>query len=607
MTRPPHIVLFNPDQWRGDVLGHMGHPAVRTPNLDRLVAEQAISFRHAFVQATVCTPSRCSFMTGWYPHVRGHRTMHHMLHTEFGEPNLLKVLRDHGYCVWWGGKNDLVPGQLGFEAHCDVHFRPTAEDYRRWGVTPQPGSHGGDLAWRGAEDGDNYFSFFKGRLETPRGAVWFDGDWAMVHGAIDFLHRYEGDRPLCLFLPLGYPHPPYCVEEPWFSLAERDDVPQRHLYERWDDKPRLLSAIRDGQRLCGWSEARWRELRATYYGMCSRVDHQLGLLLEALRSTERYDDSAVFVFSDHGDFTGDYGLVEKTQNTFQDCLSRVPFVVKPPASVGGVAGIRDQLVELVDLPATVYDLADIDCGYWHFGRSLVPLFDDAGPCASRHRVLRRRAAARRGAGQRTREPFCRHGAWSLLAAHSGAGAGGDGAAARQGRDVPHGAIQVRSPHVRNRRVLRLGRRPRRDAQSHRRPRLPSGCVRAQGAAARVVHGDLRRRADGSRSALLRAALGPAPVNETHEAVLDIVAAYASAWRLLLEYDEDKLATPPGARQSVGALDVDTAKAAIAALKQELMARKEASSLFGSLRGEALEAILGNIEQTMFGRTTLPLA
>ena len=382
MTDRPHIVIFNPDQWRGDTLGHLGHPAVRTPNLDRLVATDAVSFRHAFAQATVCTPSRCSFMTGWYPHVRGHRTMHHMLNPDLGETNLLKVLREHGYFVWWGGKNDLVPGQLGFEAHCDAHFRPTPADYRRWRTKPHEESHGGDLAWRGAPDGDNFFSFFKGRLRPAEGERWFDGDWAMVRGAIDFLDDYDGDQPLCLFLPLGYPHPPYCVEEPWYSLTPREAVPERHLYETWDDKPALLRGIRDAQGLAGWTEERWRELRATYYGMCARVDHQFGLLVDALRRTHRYDDSAVFVFSDHGDFTGDYGLVEKTQNTFQDVLCRVPLIVKPPARRPAAAGVRDQLVELVDFPATVYDLAGIDCGYWHFGRSVLPLLADP---AAQHR------------------------------------------------------------------------------------------------------------------------------------------------------------------------------------------------------------------------------
>ena len=404
MTDRPHIVIFNPDQWRGDTLAHLGHPAVHTPHLDRLVATDAVSFRHAFSQATVCTPSRCSFMTGWYPHVRGHRTMHRMLHPGLGETNLLKVLREHGYFVWWGGKNDLVPGQLGFEAHCDVHFRPTAADYRRWKATPGEGSHAGDLAWRGAPGDDNFFSFFKGRLEAPGGGRWFDGDWAMVHGAIDFLEHYDGDQPLCVFLPLGYPHPPYCVEEPWYSLTSREAVPERHLYRHVGRQARVAGRdIRDAQGLTGWTEDRWRELRATYYGMCARVDHQFGLLVDALRGTGRYDDSAVFVFSDHGDFTGDYGLVEKTQNTFQDVLCRVPFLVKPPAGVPTVPGVRDQLVELVDFPATVYDFVGIDCGYWHFGRSLAHLL--AEPCGRtpRRRLLRGGPAAGRSTGERAGE------------------------------------------------------------------------------------------------------------------------------------------------------------------------------------------------------------
>ncbi len=108
--KQPHIIVFNPDQWRGDVLGHMGNPAAVTPNLDWFVQEDAVSFSAAFCQNPVCTPSRCSFMSGWYPHVRGHRTIYHMLHPEHGEPNLMKILKEDGYFVWWKGENDLVPG-----------------------------------------------------------------------------------------------------------------------------------------------------------------------------------------------------------------------------------------------------------------------------------------------------------------------------------------------------------------------------------------------------------------------------------------------------------------------------------------------------------------
>ena len=111
-----------------------------------------------------------------------------------------------------------------------------------------------------------------------------------------------------------------------------------------------------------------------------------------------------------------------------------------------------------------------------------------------------------------------------------------------------------------------------------------------------------REAQETLDLLVRTLRHQSLVDETGRAVLDLIAAYAGTWRLLLEYDEDKLAVPPGTRLSVGVLDVGTAKAAIAEFKRELMARKEASPLFGNPRGDALEAILGNIEQTMFGES-----
>jgi len=90
------------------------------------------------------------------------------------------------------------------------------------------------------------------------------------------------------------------------------------------------------------------------------------------------------------------------------------------------------------------------------------------------------------------------------------------------------------------------------------------------------------------------------VDDTGRAVLELIVGYADTWRLLLEYDEDRLASPPGARPSKGILDLARASTAIADFKRELMARREATALFGSPRGEALDGILGSIEQTMFG-------
>jgi arylsulfatase A-like enzyme len=366
MTQRPHIVIFNHDQWRADVLGHMGNPAAVTPNLDQMVQTDAVSFRYAFCQNPVCTPSRCSFMTGWYPHVRGHRTMFHMLRQD--EPVLLRTLKENGYFVWWGGKNDLVPGQHGYDDYCHVKYRTERPLY--------PNLHAVD-DWRGEPGSDTYYSFYRGLLERNAGDEedhYQDGDWANVLGAIDLIKNPPQDRPLCIYLPLGYPHPPYAVEEPYYSLIDRAKMPQRFpTPEGWNGKPGILEGIYQRQNLQDWSEDRWTELRATYYGMCARVDAQFGLLTKALREAGMYDDTAIFFFSDHGDFTGDYGLVEKTQNTFEDCLTRVPFLIKPPAWAAVEPRVSEAMVELIDFPATVEALTGITPHHTHFGRSLLPV------------------------------------------------------------------------------------------------------------------------------------------------------------------------------------------------------------------------------------------
>lgn len=358
----PHIVIFNPDQFRGDVLGHMGNEAAVTPNLDNLVATDAVSFRNAFCQNPVCTPSRCSFMSGWYPHVRGHRTMFHMMHKD--EPVLLKTLKNNGYFVWWGGKNDLTPGQEPTDDYCNLRYQARPR---------RPNLHTAQ-EWRGPKDGDNYYSFFAGRLDKGEDDVYYDSDWDYVYGAIDFIRNRPADQPICVYLPLGYPHPPYGVEEPWYSMIDRKKLPPRRPTPKdWELKPSILKGIYERQNLQKWDEDRWTELRATYYGMCARIDHQFGLILQALKEAGIYDDTAVFFFSDHGDFTGDYGLVEKTQNTFEDVLTRVPFVIKPPAGVPVKPRVSEALVELIDFPATVEALTGIEPEHTHFGRSLLPV------------------------------------------------------------------------------------------------------------------------------------------------------------------------------------------------------------------------------------------
>jgi arylsulfatase A-like enzyme len=362
----PHIIIFNPDQWRGDAVGHYGNPAAQTPVLDRLAAAEAVSFSNTYCQNTVCTPSRCSYLTGWYPHVRGHRTMFHMLHSEHGEPMMLRQLKEAGYKVAWFGKNDVVPGQGSFTPYADIH-----NDYDA--SLLQPSWHGPVYeAARGKKGSDTYYSFYNGRMEKLPGEKYYhDNDWIWVQSAIELIRNHEGDEPLCIYLPLIYPHPPYGVEEPFFSMIDRSKLPPRApFYENPELAPSVMRALRDRFGMAEWSEDRWDELRAVYYGMCAKLDALLGDLIEALQEKGYWDRTALFFFPDHGDFTGDYDIVEKTQNTFQDNLARVPLLIKPPKNRSVAPRVCGALTELIDVTETIYEWTGVDPDYDRFGRSL---------------------------------------------------------------------------------------------------------------------------------------------------------------------------------------------------------------------------------------------
>ena len=361
----PNLIIFVPDQMRADSMGHMGNKHSVTPNLDNLIKEDAVSFKNAFVQNPTCTPSRCSFMTGWYPHIRGHRSMTSLL--EKDEPMLLRALMKAGYHVWWGGKNDLVAGEEGYENSCNTFFQAKSKHKSLIPTAKQ---------WRKGQEGtSSYYSWYYGKQELLEGEeVVEDSEEMIIRGAVDFIKNRPADQPFCIYMPIGSPHPPYSAPEPFYSSINRDAIDDiKPPYENWDDKPQILRLISEKQNMQGYTQEQWKELKATYLASVSRVDDHAGRLVEALKAEGVYDDTALFFLSDHGDFTGDYGLVEKTENTFQDCLVNVPLVVKPPANYPVKAGVDENLVELIDIVPTIYEYAGMEFDYTQFGKSLNPV------------------------------------------------------------------------------------------------------------------------------------------------------------------------------------------------------------------------------------------
>jgi len=364
--KKPNIIYFVADQMRSDSMHHMGNVASITPNLDSLAQNDGVSFRNAYCQNPVCVPSRNSFLSGLYPHTTGHRTMHFLQGND--DPNILKVMKESGYEVIWVGRNDVVPANKSKADYCDEYY--DGNDHLNK-VEPQKPTHFSSHS-QNSTSGPDLYSFYIGKADRDMSFV--NQDWVCIENALSYLDRKaekKDDKPFFLYITLMFPHPPYVCEDPWYSSIDRTKLdPRRPNVSTLSNKASMLNEIARKQGLESWDETMFTELRATYLAMVSRFDHQYGLVRDKLIEHGFYDDSSIIVFSDHGDFTTDYGVAEKAQNLFENPISNVPLLVKPAKQFDVKVGISDALVELVDLCATITDMANIELPYTQFGKSL---------------------------------------------------------------------------------------------------------------------------------------------------------------------------------------------------------------------------------------------
>lgn len=115
----PNFIFVITDDISPDDLGPYGNEFVRTPNLDRM-ASRGLVFDNAYLTISSCSPSRCSIITGRYPHNTGAPELHTSLPAD--QTTFVQCLRDAGYHTVISGKNHMAkPKQLGFEVSSDSH------------------------------------------------------------------------------------------------------------------------------------------------------------------------------------------------------------------------------------------------------------------------------------------------------------------------------------------------------------------------------------------------------------------------------------------------------------------------------------------------------
>ena len=139
-----NILFIASDQHNAKVLGHVGHPEARTPQLDRM-AREGVRCQAAISQNPICTPSRVSFLSGQYPHNHGYYSLSGR--NPGGLPNIFGHFRDAGYFTAAMGK--IHCPEYWVEDACDIFHE--SNSYRAGSVVGRSAAYTSFLRERGVE------------------------------------------------------------------------------------------------------------------------------------------------------------------------------------------------------------------------------------------------------------------------------------------------------------------------------------------------------------------------------------------------------------------------------------------------------------------------
>lgn len=372
--RKPNVVLMLADDLGYGDLGCFGQTKIRTPNLDRMAAEGVRLTQHYSGNA-VCAPSRCVLMTGLHPghaFIRNNRSV--PPEGQYPLPadtvTLAKLLKQAGYATGGFGKWGLGPPAS--------HSTPKRQGFDRfYGYLCQAKAHNYYPAYLWSDDAKVALNNpeFSAHQKLPADAdpnvaasyVRYVGqNYApdlITEQALEFIRAHR-ERPFFLYYPTTVPH--LALQVPEDSLAE--------YRGEFDDRP----YVGDRRYLPH------REPRAAYAAMVTRMDREVGRIMQLIDELG-LDEDTIFIFSsDNGplydelggtdaDFFNSAGPLRGRKGSLYEGGIRVPTIVRwkghirPARTVDRVSGFEDWLPTVMELAhAQSATLAGLD------GISLAP-------------------------------------------------------------------------------------------------------------------------------------------------------------------------------------------------------------------------------------------
>ncbi len=404
MAKKPNILILYSDQHSARTLGCYGNPQVKTPNLDALAAS-GVQMNNAFCNNPICTPSRMCMLSGQYTHNFGY----YGLAGECPEqlPNLFGHFRAQGYtngvvgkihtpAGWVSNVCDFVADGYGFEK--PVTLANLKDEEGCQGLRQD--DYAAYLQKLGLYEGrDDKVLHEQFALYGHRRGQGLDArpsqlpdehsfeSWCAdeANQFIDDCHAQE--KPFCLWLSLPRPHETYCPSQKHWDAYEGMELElppnaETTMAHRSSVSREKLKAFREQDDWMNfepkdYETARRRVLRG-YYACVTQSDAAYGEVLAKLDELGITDDTIIVYTTDHGEFAGEHGMIEKAPGISFSCVTHIPMIFKYSGCPKGE--VRQSMAESVDIFPTLCNLAGVPAPNWVDGRDLTQTVEDDTPC-----------------------------------------------------------------------------------------------------------------------------------------------------------------------------------------------------------------------------------
>lgn len=345
MSNNTNLVILFSDQHSRHMLGCYGNPVVQTPNLDRLAA-RGVCFDNAYTNCPVCVPSRAAMAIGDYGSRHGYWD---------------NAYAYEGQTKSWGGRLE----EAGYHVTTigKLHFKGDMPETgfldQRIPLHIKDGV--GDVYGEIRDHEITRPQFRKALLDASAGESDYTRyDREVARQAAAFLKNEgtQSEKPFALMVGFVAPHFPLIVPQQYVDLyPDPDKLPLPVQFEKadWPHHP----VLDDYRRYCcqeDLPDSVRRNAIRIYYALCSFLDEQIGVVLDALSQAGLEANTRVIYCSDHGDTMGEHGLFFKS--TMYEGSVGIPMIFSGPGIPQNEH--RKTPVSLIDIYPTALDCLGVE-------------------------------------------------------------------------------------------------------------------------------------------------------------------------------------------------------------------------------------------------------